>query len=161
MHLVHICLFFCASHHVCVWQSSFVRSMTPGVTLRELLTLTTGRALQRIKHDIQMTETWHFSLFLSVCHVILPENKDRIRERSYGQIRVLIVIHVQVAGQRISEQRDCCRFWREHLKNTRTSWEDLFTPSTYLRLHIWTGGLFRPSHTLTCAAFLWMPADEP
>lgn len=158
LQFVHICV-FCASHHVSVRHCSLVRSITRGVTVRELLTLTTGLALQQIKH-LKWIGTWLYSLSLCVCDVTLLVNKDRVRERSHGQIRVLIVVHVQVARERISEQRNCFRSWREHLKNTRTSWEDLLT-STYLHLHNWTEDLFRPSHKLTCAAFLWMPFGEP
>lgn len=51
------------------------------------------------------------NISMIVKNVKLPVNEDRIRQRAYSQVRVLIVVHIQVARQRISKQsnRAGCR----------------------------------------------------
>lgn len=44
------------------------------------------------------------NISMIIKNVKLPVNKDRIGQRAYSQVRVLIVVHIQVARQRISKQ---------------------------------------------------------
>lgn len=144
----HLCFI---AYHVRLWHCSFIRSLSMllGVTCRVLLTWTTGLALKHRKYvwDSQKkNKTPHRRinniksnqeiviikdincLHLHVLRFTIPINKDRIRQRSHSQIRVQIIVHVQIPRQRISKQRHRSRSWREHLKNSEHS-----------TLSFWTG----------------------
>lgn len=127
------------AYHVRLSHCCFIISMLFGVTCTVLLTWTTGLALKHRKYvwDSQKKKqkTLHRwinniksnqgtviikdmdSLHLHVLRFTIPINKDRIRQRSHSQIRVQIIVHVQVPRERISKQRHRCRSWWKYLKN--------------------------------------------
>lgn len=51
--------------------------------------------------------------------IYIPVNKNGIRERSNSQVRVLIIIHVQVTSQRISKQFHFLWLWWNYLNKKK------------------------------------------
>lgn len=142
------CFLFMA-YHVRLSHCSSVMSILSGVTRRVLLTRTTGLALERRKK-----KCWSIQfncLHLHVFKFEIPINKYRIGQRSYSQIRVQIIVHVQVPGQWISKQHHRSGSGWEHLKKRKHSISlpaEVSLPGFHM-------------YVPTCAAFVLIPFDEP
>lgn len=89
--------------------------------LRKKFKSDTSNRLNRTTDVSRICFLWSgfwINISMIIKNVKLPVNKDRIGQRAYSQVRVLIVVHIQVARQRISKQSNRAGSRWENLSRT-------------------------------------------